>query len=173
MVFCFSFIVNCAKPDAPIKGPKHVFNMHVIGTYKNVEMRMRSGFLLSGWTKPHLFTSISYHKKSLSTLNIYTMVIRLKSQVLRKEDSRLVADRQTDRHANRFISLMLKAFGPLDRHAYHLSYQGSPKSPPQIFFVLTNLDCFDLGTSLKKLYFKPRQWRSLYRSLAKGNKPFW
>ena len=24
MVFCFSFIANCAKPDAPIKGPKHV-----------------------------------------------------------------------------------------------------------------------------------------------------
>ena len=24
MVFCFSFIVNCSKPDAPIKGPKYV-----------------------------------------------------------------------------------------------------------------------------------------------------
>ena len=46
-------------------------------------------------TKPHLFTCISFHKKALSTLNIYKIVIRLKSQVLSKEDSRLVADRQT------------------------------------------------------------------------------
>ena len=34
---------------------------------------------------------------------------------------------------------------------HHLSYQGGPKSSPHIFFVLTNLDCFDLGTSLQKL----------------------
>ena len=34
-------------------------------------------------------------QKALSTLNIYKIVIRLKSQVLRKEGSRLVADRQT------------------------------------------------------------------------------
>ena len=34
-------------------------------------------------------------KKALSKLNIYTIVIGFKSQVLRKEDSRLVADRQT------------------------------------------------------------------------------
>ena len=53
--------------------------------------------------------------------------------------------------------LMLKALGTLDRHVYHLSYQGYPKSPPHLFFMLTNLDCFDLGTSLKKLCFKPRQ----------------
>ena len=31
----------------------------------------------------------------MSTLNIYKIDIRLKSQVIRKEDSRLVADRQT------------------------------------------------------------------------------
>ena len=33
-------------------------------------------------------------QKTLFTLNIYKIVIRLKSQVLRKEDSRLEADRQ-------------------------------------------------------------------------------
>ena len=49
MVFCFSFIVNCAKPGAPIKGPKHVFNIHNIGTYRPVLKRMRSGFLLTGF----------------------------------------------------------------------------------------------------------------------------
>ena len=42
-----------------------------------------------------------------------------------------------------------QALGTLDRRVHHLSYQGGPKSPPHIFFVLTNLDCFDLGTSLK------------------------
>ena len=41
MVFCFSFIVNCAKPDAPIKGPKLVFNIHDIETYRPLKMRMR------------------------------------------------------------------------------------------------------------------------------------
>ena len=35
--------------------------------------------------------------------------------------------------------------------AHHLSYQGGPKS--HIFFVLTNLDCFDFGTSLKSYVF--------------------
>ena len=49
------------------------------------------------------------------------------------------------------------ALGTLDRHANHLSYQRGPKAPPYIFFVVTNLDCFDLGSSLKKLGFKPRQ----------------
>ena len=48
MVFCFTFIVNCEKPDAPIKGPKHVFNINDKGTYRPVWMRMRSGFLLNG-----------------------------------------------------------------------------------------------------------------------------
>ena len=49
-----------------------------------------------------------------------------------------------------FFLLELKALRTLDRRAHHLSYQGGPKSPPHIFFVLTTLDCFDLGTSLKK-----------------------
>ena len=82
-------------------------------------------------------------------LNIYKIVIRLKSQVLRKEDSRFVADRQADMQSVFFILLKLKALGTLDRRAHHLSYEGGPKSPPHIFFVLTNLDCSDLGTSLK------------------------
>ena len=47
MVYCFSFIVNCAKPDASFKGSKHVFNMHDIGTYRPDKMRMCSGFLLT------------------------------------------------------------------------------------------------------------------------------
>ena len=51
------------------------------------------------------------------------------------------------------VLLKLKALGTLDRRAYHLSCLGGPKSPPHIFFVLTNLDCFDLGASLKKVMF--------------------
>ena len=39
----------------------------------------------------------------------------------------------------------------LDIRSHHLSYQSGSKSPPHIFYGLTNLDCFDLGTSLKKL----------------------
>ena len=100
------------------------------------------------------FTSISFHKKALSTLNIYKIVIRLKSQVLRKEDSR-ACDSQTDMQI--FFRSCSKPLGTLDRRAHHLSLQGGPKSPPHVFFVFTNLDCFDLGTSLKKLCFKPRQ----------------
>ena len=51
-----------------------------------------------------------------------------------------------------FFLLKYKALETLDICAQHLSYhQSGPKSPPHIFFVLTNLDCFDLGTSLKKL----------------------
>ena len=49
---------------------------------------------------------------------------------------------------NHFL-LKPKALGTLDRRVHHLSKQGGPKSPPHIFFVLANLDCFDLGTSLK------------------------
>ena len=80
---------------------------------------------------------------------VYTIVLRLKSQVLRKEDSRLMADRQT---CNQCFLLKFKALEILDRRARHMSYQGGPKSPPHIFFVLTNLDCFDLGTSLKVMF---------------------
>ena len=56
-----------------------------------------------------------------------------------------MADKQ--KTCNQILLLELKALGPLDRLAHHLSYQGDPKSPPHIFFVLTNLDCFDLVTS--------------------------
>ena len=83
-------------------------------------------------------------------LNIYKTVIRLKSQVLRKVDSSFVADRQI---CNQFLYAHFKALGTVDRRADHLSYQGGLKSPPHIFFVLTNLNCFDLGTSLKKVMF--------------------
>ena len=64
-------------------------------------------------------------------------------------------DRQT---YNQILVLELKALGTLDKLARHLSYQGGPKSPPHIFFVLTNLNYFDLGTSLsEKVMFMPRQ----------------
>ena len=86
-------------------------------------------------------------QKALSTLSIYKIVTRLKSQVLSKETCRLLADRQT---CNQILLLELKALGTLDRLAHHLSNQGGPKSPPPIFFVLTNLDCFDFGTSLSE-----------------------
>ena len=86
-------------------------------------------------------------QKALSTLSIYKIVTRLKSQVLSKKTCRLLADRQT---CNQILLLELKALGTLDRLAHHLSNQGNPKSPPPIFFVLTNLDCFDFGTSLSE-----------------------
>ena len=58
----------------------------------------------------------------------------------------LVADRQT---CNQILLLELKVLGTLDRLAHHLSYQDDPKSPPHIFFVLTNLEIFfTWGTSL-------------------------
>ena len=69
-------------------------------------------------------------QKALSTLSIYKIVIRLKSQVLNKKDCRLVADRQT---CNQILLLELKALGTLDRLTYHLSYQDDPKSPLHIF----------------------------------------
>ena len=53
----------------------------------------------------------------------------------------------TDRQTCSQFFIKLKALGTLDRRAHHLSNQSAPKSPPFIF----NLDCFDLGTSLKKL----------------------
>ena len=69
-----------------------------------------------------------------------------------------MADRQT---YYQILMLEFKALGTLDRLAHHLRYQGDPNLPPHIFFVLTNLDCFDLGLTwgrlcLKKLCFKPR-----------------
>ena len=72
-----------------------------------------------------------------------------------------------------FILLKYKALETLDRCAHHLSYrQSGPKSPPHIFFVLTNLDSFDLGTSLKKLFLSQGSDVAYNRSLAKGNIPF-
>ena len=67
-------------------------SIHDIGTYRPVKLRMRSGFLLTGC----FIYKYKLSQKALSTLNIYKIVIRLKGQVLRKEDSRLVADRQAD-----------------------------------------------------------------------------
>ena len=136
-----------------IYGPSDLFRcVCAVGFFKPVVVINKAPFIYK----------YKLSQKALSTLNIYKIVIRLKSQVLRKEDSRLV---QTDRHATSFFLLKLKALGPLDRRAHHRNYQGGPKSPPHVFFVLTNLDCFDLGTSLKKLCFKRMQLRSLYRSL--------
>ena len=66
---------------------------------------MRIWMLFRRVTKPHLFTSISFHKKALSKLNIYKEFIRFKSQVFRKEDSMLVADRHT---YNQFFCPSLK-----------------------------------------------------------------
>ena len=62
-------------------------------------MRMRSGFRLTGCFKtinkaPFIY-KYKLSQKNLSTLNIYKIVLRLKSQVLRKEDIRLVADMQS------------------------------------------------------------------------------
>ena len=65
-----------------------------------------------------------------------------------------MADRQT---CNQILLFELRALGTLDRHAHYLSYQGGLKSPPHIFFVLTNLNSFDLGTSLsKKVMFQAK-----------------
>ena len=74
----FSFIVKCAKADAPIKGPKHVFN---IGTYIPVKIYMCSGFLLNGCClddkqSPFIY-KYNLSQKAQSTLNIYKIVIRL------------------------------------------------------------------------------------------------
>ena len=59
----------------------------------------------------------------------------------------MACGRQTDMQT--VFLLMLKPLEILDGHDHHLSYQGGSKSPPHIFFVLTNLDCFDLGRFLK------------------------
>ena len=122
-------------------------------------MRMRIWFLLTGCCLDDKQAPFNYKykhsQKALSTLSIYKIVIRLKSQVLSKVDCKLVADRQT---CNQILLLQLKALGTLARLTHNLSYQGYPKSQPHIFFALTNFDCFDLGTSLSdKNMFKPRQ----------------
>ena len=113
-------------------------------------MRMCSWFLLTGYCLEEKNKAPFNYKYKLSpTLSIYKIVIRLTSQVLSKENSRLVADRQK---CNQILLLELRALGTLDRHAHHLSYQGGQNSPPHtcIFLVFSNLDCFDLGTSLSE-----------------------
>ena len=60
-------------------------------------------------------------RKALSTLSIYKTVIGMKSQILSKEDCRLLVDRQT---CIQILLLELKAFGTLDRLPHLLSYQG-------------------------------------------------
>ena len=81
-------------------------------------------------------------QKALSTLSIYKTFTRLKSQVLSRETCRLLAGRQT---CNQILLLEREGLGTLDRLAHHLSNQGDPKSPPPIFFVLTNFGLFGLG----------------------------
>ena len=60
---------------------------------------------------------------------------------------------ETDRHAIRFFCLSSKALGTLDRLAHHLSYQGDPKPPPHIFFVLTNWIVLTWGRLCLKTLF--------------------
>ena len=68
------------------------------------------------------------------------------------------AGRQIGSQTGKQILLFkLMDLGTLVRHAYHLRYQGGPKSPPYTFFVMTNLGCFDLGTpKSEKEMFKQR-----------------
>ena len=97
-------------------------------------------------------------------LNIYKTVIRLKSQVLSKEGSRLV----TDIHSV-FFAQAQSPWNTVQMCSPPELPEG-PKSPPHIFFVLTNLDCFDLGTSLKiHVLSQGSDIACTYRSLAKGN----
>ena len=142
MVFCFSFIVNCAKLAAPIKGPKHVFNIHDIGTCRLVKMRMRSGFLLTGCC---LFTRISFHKKALSKLNIYKIVIRLKSQVLRKEKA---CGRQTDTQ-----SVFCSRSKPLEHWADALTTWA-----PRV--VQNHYHIFSLCWPIRIVWTRGRLWKS-------------
>ena len=71
---------------------------------------MHSCFLLTGCCLEDKQSPTNYNykllQKALSTLRIYKSVIRLKSQVLSKKVSRLVADRHT---CNQFLLLELKA----------------------------------------------------------------
>ena len=122
-------------------------------------MRMPSGFLLTRCClndkAPFIYKYKLSQKEALSTLNIFKIVIILKSQVLSKEDiySSLVAHRQT---CNQVFSSSSK-----------LLNTGQTHSPPELlvlskvtttyFLCVTNLDCFDLVTPLKKVMFEPRQ----------------
>ena len=79
-------------------------------------MRMRSRFLLTGC----FIYKYKLSQKALSTLNVYKIVIRLKSQVLRKEDRSLW---QTDRHAISFF-YFAQAQSPWNT--------GQTRSPPEL-----------------------------------------
>ena len=128
----FLFYCILRKTLCPYQRTKACLQFRDLQTYLDAHAQWVSfnRMLFRRLTKPHLLTSISFHEKALSTLNIYEIVIRLKSQVLSKKDSRLVSDRQT---CNHFFWLKLKTLGTLDRRAHHLSYKGGPKSPPHIF----------------------------------------
>ena len=85
-------------------------------------------------------------------LIIYRIVIRLKSHVLRKGDSRLVADRQMQ-------TVFCSCSMTLEHWTDTLTTWATRvvQSHHHIFSLCWTI----LGTSLKKLCFMPRQWRSL------------
>ena len=95
-------------------------------------------------------------QKALSTLSIYKIVIRLKSQVLSKEDCRLVADRQTDMQSD-FVAWAQSPWNT-----------GQTRSPPELpgWSQVTTIFslCWPIWIvltwgrlCLKKLCFKPRK----------------
>ena len=98
MVSCFSFIVNCAKQDAPIKGPKHVLTC--LNAHAQLVLFNRM-FIRQFYYKNKL------SQKALSTLSIYKIVIRLNKSSLSKGESSLW---QTDRHVIRFCFSCSKTF---------------------------------------------------------------
>ena len=81
-------------------------------------MRMRSWSLLTGCCLAPFIYKYKLSQKALSTLNIYKIVIRFKGQVLRKEDNRLVADRQT---CNQFFAQTQSPWNT-----------GQTRSPPEL-----------------------------------------
>ena len=86
----FLFYCKLGKTRCPNQRTKACLQYRDLQTCLDVHAQWFSfnWMLFRRQTKPHLFTSISFHKKALSMLNIY-------SPVLSKEDSRLVAERQT------------------------------------------------------------------------------
>ena len=123
-------LVIAQKPDAPIKRPKHVFNIHDIGTLQ-ICLDAHAQWVSF---KAQFIYKYTLSQKALSTVNIYKIVISLKSQVLRKEDDRLVADRQ-----NNAKSFFAHAQSPWDT--------GLTRSPPELpggFKVITTyFICFE------------------------------
>ena len=78
----------------------------------------------------------AFTKKLCIRLTYVKLLLDFKVKFLEKRIE--ACGRRTDMQS--VFLLKLKALGTLDRRAHHLSYQGGPKSPPHIFFVLTNLD---------------------------------